>query len=129
MANRESGVSKENEVQHSIRSECGSKPGVVLYRNNVGNAEYEVNGRKWRVPYGLCEGASDLIGWRTVTVTPDMVGQKIAQFVAIEVKAPGAKTKKARLEKQKLFVACVQNSGGRAGFARSLEEAEEILGS
>ena len=114
-------------IQHAIRSECGSKPGVVLYRNNVGNAEYNIGGRQWRVPYGLCAGASDLIGWRSVTITPDMVGQTIAQFVAIEVKAPGGKTKKKRLELQKLFLACVKRAGGLAGFATSVSEAESIL--
>ena len=28
---------------------------------------------------GLCEGSGDLIGWRTVEITPEMVGQRIAQ--------------------------------------------------
>ncbi|MNC58682.1 hypothetical protein D3C75_1084300 [compost metagenome] len=32
-------------------------------------------------------GASDLPGWTTVEVTPEMVGQRIAVFTAIETKA------------------------------------------
>ena len=36
---------------------------------------------------GLCRGSSDTIGWHTVTITPEMVGTKIAVFTAIEFKA------------------------------------------
>jgi len=35
-------------------------------------------------------GWPDLFGWRTVTITPEMVGQKIAVARAVEVKAGGS---------------------------------------
>jgi hypothetical protein len=35
------------------------------------------------------EGWPDLCGWRSVTITPDMVGQTVAVFVGEEVKATG----------------------------------------
>lgn len=35
------------------------------------------------------KGWPDLCGWRTVKITPDMVGQEIAVFVGAEVKATG----------------------------------------
>lgn len=120
--------SKEGDIQHSIRLDCGRQPGVVLYRNNVGNATYERNGRTWRVPYGLTEGASDLIGWRSITITPEMVGQRVAVFTAIEVKADAGKTQKRRRELQQLFLDLVQRAGGFSGRAKSAREARSILG-
>ena len=61
-----------------------STPGVRLFRNNCG-ALKDADGRLIR--YGVANpGGSDLIGWRSLTVTPDMVGRKLAVFLAIEVK-------------------------------------------
>jgi len=34
-------------------------------------------------------GWPDLCGWETIKITPDMVGQKIAVFKGVEVKATG----------------------------------------
>ena len=73
--------------------------------------------------YGLCKGSSDLIGWRSLTITPDMVGQTVAVFAAIEVKDRGAPT-----PEQLHFIAQVQAAGGLAGVARTVAEAEAILG-
>jgi hypothetical protein len=33
-------------------------------------------------------GSADLIGYRSITITPDMVGQQVAVFASIEVKTP-----------------------------------------
>lgn len=71
---------------------------------------------------GLCTGSSDVIGWRTVTVTPDMIGQHIALFAAIEAKVRARTTKE-----QRNFIAAVCAAGGLAGVARSVEEAKAIL--
>lgn len=61
-----------------------SKPGVRIWRNNCG-ALKDADGRLIR--FGVANpGGSDLIGWRSMTVTPDMVGSKVAVFLAIEVK-------------------------------------------
>lgn len=65
------------------------------------------------------DGGSDLIGFRIVTVTPDMVGQRIAQFVAIETKSKGGRKE----ADQQTFINGVRAGGGIAGFARSQEEA------
>lgn len=35
------------------------------------------------------EGWPDLCGWETVEITPDMIGQKVAVFSMVEVKATG----------------------------------------
>ena len=73
---------------------------------------------------GLCTGSSDVIGWRTLTITPDMVGQQVAVFVAIEVKTGRGKP----TEDQQQFLATVNRMGGDAGVVRSVADAARILG-
>ena len=68
-------------------------------------------------------GGSDLIGYRKVTVTPEMVGTEIAVFAAVEVKA----AKGRATEQQKAFIEHIRNAGGIAGVARSVDEAKSIL--
>ncbi len=121
-------MAKESKEQHDIRANVGSEPGVVLYRNQVGLAKYNVDGREFQVPYGLCKGSSDLIGWRSLVITPEMVGQTFARFVAIEVKGTLGKRKYQLRPEQKLFLSLVERSGGLAGVARSEEDARRILG-
>ena len=68
-------------------------------------------------------GGSDLIGYRKVTVTPEMVGQEIPVFAAIEVK-----TAKGRATKdQQRFIEHIRDAGGIAGIARSVDDAKNIL--
>ena len=113
-----SGRSDEAKVQNDIRIACGAGP-ARLWRNNTG-ALKDAAGRLVR--YGLCPGSSDLIGLRTITITPDMVGQTLAVFVAIEVKDRGRAT-----PEQQAFIAMVQQAGGLAGIARSVDDARTIL--
>ena len=75
------------------------------------------------VRYGLQPGSSDLIGWRTVTITPEMVGTTIAVFTSIEVKTA---TGRLRPEQQQ-WLDAVQSAGGIAGVARSVEDALNLL--
>ena len=37
------------------------------------------------------KGSSDLIGFKTVKITPEMIGQEIAQFVLLEIKTESGK--------------------------------------
>ena len=76
-----------------------------------------------RVVYGLCPGSSDLIGWRTVEVTPDMVGQRLAVFVAVEAKAARGRAS----EEQQQFLAAVRAAGGIGVEARSAEGAVALV--
>lgn len=69
-------------------------------------------------------GTSDLIGWTSITITPDMIGKRIAVFTAIETKESGGGSKRTE---QKQFIANVLAAGGYAGFARSVEEARAII--
>jgi hypothetical protein len=73
---------------------------------------------------GLCRGSSDLIGWQSVTITPDMVGQTVALFVALEAKT----AKGVASDDQRQFVDVVNRAGGRAGIVRSDSDVEAVLG-
>ena len=68
-------------------------------------------------------GGGDLLGWRTVEVTPEMVGQRVAVFTSIEVKT---RTGKLRPE-QEQWLKVVRAAGGIAGVARSVEDAEALV--
>jgi len=97
----------ENQVQADTMKTLSAQPGVLIWRNNVGVAEYN-NGS--RVAYGLCPGSSDLIGLRSVTVTPEMVGDNLAVFMAVECKRPDGRLK----ETQERFLNAVRDHGGIA---------------
>lgn len=125
----------EKKVQNDILLEA-SKKGWRLFRNNVAQAWVGV---LFRSPMpvsvrlmpgdivlrsarpldaGLCKGSSDLIGWESVTITPDMVGQKIARFTAIEVKdGKGRAT-----ADQNNFIENVKRAGGNGKVVYGADE-------
>jgi hypothetical protein len=110
----------EHEIQQRIRLACG-RGAVRLWRNNTG-ALVDQQGRLVR--FGLCKGSSDLIGLRVLEITPELVGQRLAQFVALEVKtAQGVLS-----QEQRAFLRLVKDLGGVAAVCRSVEEAEQLLG-
>jgi hypothetical protein len=109
----------EQSIQQNIRLTC-STGATRLFRNNTGTLK-DQNGRP--VQFGLCKGSADLIGWKRVTVTPDMVGQQVAVFLSIEVKTP---TGRIRPEQQQ-WLDAVQAAGGIAGVARSVDDALDLL--
>jgi len=76
------------------------------------------------VEFGLTDGASDLIGLRSIVVTPDMVGQKLAVFTALEVKTPAGRVE----PEQRNFIEFVQRFGGIAGVVRSPDDALRLVG-
>lgn len=127
--------------EKNIQSEIAlavSQAGARVFRNNTGVALAISAGTAWGaavqkciayvgklgfkaspIKYGLCEGSADLIGWRTVTVTPAMVGKPVALFLALEVKTKtGTPT-----EEQVNFLLRVREAGGLAGVVRSVDEA------
>ncbi len=114
-----SSSSSEHEIQQRIRLACG-RGAVRLWRNNTG-ALVDQQGRFVR--FGLCKGSSDLIGLRSVVVTPEMVGQRIAQFVALEIKAPQGVVS----PEQQAFLRLVQQLGGIAAVCRSIQQAQTVL--
>lgn len=106
-----------------------SKTATRLFRNNVGSAwlgpvinhspHQVVIANPTRVTYGLGVGSSDTIGWTPVKITPEMVGETVAVFTAIEVKMPGAKLRK----EQAAFGNAVECAGGIFAVAHSVDEA------
>ena len=112
-------MSTEQHIQQHIRLACSTGP-VRLFRNNTGVLK-DQHGRP--VQFGLCKGSADLIGWTTRTITADMVGQQVAVFTSIEVKAL---TGRLRPE-QRQWLEVVAVAGGIAGVARSVADAEALL--
>lgn len=85
-----------------------SESGCLIWRNNTGILK-DKTGRP--IKFGLCKGSSDLIG-----LTPS------GQFLAVECKTA---TGRFRPE-QTAFIDAVRKKGGRAGIARSVEDALKI---
>ncbi len=110
----------ESDIQKETRLAL-SQLGVVNFRNNVGRLQDQAG--RW-VEFGLCVGSSDLIGWRTVTVTQQMVGRKVAVFTAVETKR--GRGAKVTIE-QRHFISMVLEAGGIAGICASAKEALEVV--
>jgi hypothetical protein len=111
----------ETTLQQQIRLALGTHPDARVFRNQVGSLPDPRTGRL--VTFGLAKGSADLIGWRSITVTPDMVGSKLAIFTSIEVKTP---TGRVRPEQQ-AWLEAVHHAGGLAGIARSVTDAQALL--
>lgn len=113
----------EGANQNATRIDAARK-GVHLWRNNVG-ALQDKSGRLVR--YGLCNDSaaqnekvksSDLIGIRALTVTPEMVGQRVGQFLAREMKATDWTFSNTPEEQAQLaFINLVNAMGGDAKFS------------
>lgn len=71
---------------------------------------------------GLPAGFSDLFGLVPVVITPEMVGQTVAVFAALEVK-----DKAKASDEQSNFIKAVNDNGGRAGVVRSIDDAVRIV--
>lgn len=122
----------ESEIQKRVMMAL-SKSGCTIFRNNTamgwaGKAQKYPNGDVvikdgYPLKAGLCLGSSDLIGFKSVTITPDMVGKTVAVFTAIEVKTPTGRPTKEQLN----FIQRVQQAGGIAGIARNEHEAEYLV--
>lgn len=68
-------------------------------------------------------GQSDLWGWRTVTITPDMVGRRIAQHIEIEDKGDGDKES----AEQAAWGMTIERHGGVYGVAREPADVVRVL--
>jgi hypothetical protein len=111
----------ETTLQQQIRLALGTRPDARIFRNQVGSLPDPRTGRL--VTFGLARGSADLIGWRTVTIGPEHIGQRLAVFTSIEVKTP---TGRVRPEQQ-AWLGVVQDAGGFAGIARSVPDALQIV--
>lgn len=95
-------------------------PNVRAWRNAVGFG-YLPDGSP--VTFGLCPDSPDLIGFKSVVITPEMVGQRVAIFLGVEVK-----TQKGRLSAgQRKFLAMLEQHGAIAFVARGEEDVERHM--
>ncbi len=111
----------ETDLQQRIRLALGTRPDLRIFRNQVGSLPDPRTGRL--VTFGLARGSADLIGWRTITVTPEMVGQQLAVFTSIEIKTPTGRI----TPQQRHWLHAVEGAGGIAGVARSVGDALQIV--
>lgn len=130
-------MTKEHDLQNEIRLHIAREQLGTLFRANVGqgwagkvqrmhltpdtNTILLINPRPFST--GLPVGFPDLFGFVPVTITPDMVGQEIAVFAAVEVKQKTGRVS----AKQRDMMAFLQKHGARAGVARSVDDAARIL--
>lgn len=122
----------EAAILKAVHLAAGGLPGVRLFRNQVGQgAAGQIIGRPSAglllvrgspVTMGLCVGSADLIGWRSITITPDLVGQTIAQFLALEVKTATGRASPEQLR----FIDVLGKAGGLAAVVRSAADALTI---
>ena len=123
----------EHDIQNEIRIAVGAEQSATLFRANVGEAWTGTlaannlnrviieDARRFRS--GLPIGFPDLFGFRTVEITPEMVGKKLAVFAFIEVKTKQGRTSRAQ-EKMHAFL---RDAGALGGVACSAEEALRLL--
>lgn len=121
----------EHDIQNDIRNALAGQ--CHLFRANVGQgwtgditklpdgSLHIKNPRPFNT--GLPAGFSDTFGWVAVTITPDMLGQTFARFIAGEVKTAKGKTR----PEQEKFIAAVNRNGGVADVWRSVDDAQRSL--
>lgn len=116
------GVQPETVLQNEIRMAVSAKcRDVVLFRNHCGAL---IDGRSGRmVQFGLHPGSPDLVGWKSVEITPDMVGSTVAVFCGVEIKTPTGRVRPDQVQ----FIERIESAGGIAGVARSVDEAIGLL--
>ena len=119
--------SSESNVQSRVRLE-GQSRGWRLWRNNRGAGQMASGNH---VRYGLANDSKqlgdvlksgDLIGWRPVVITPDMVGKCLAQFISVECKGTDSRTDPDRLAAQQRWADLVNREGGYAVFVSEPEK-------
>lgn len=108
----------QNQIRLAISSECRD---TVIFRNHSGALKDSRTGRL--VTFGLSPGSPDLVGWRTIRITPEMVGTDVAIFCGIEIKTPTGAVR----EDQRAWLQRLGAAGGLAGIARSIADALDIL--
>lgn len=111
----------ETALLQRIRLDLGREPDLRLFRSNTGKLQ-DQSGR-W-VEFGLHPGSGDLIGWRSLVVTPELLGQRLAIFSSVEVKTSAGRP----TPQQAHWAEVVRAAGGFAGVARSPEQARLIVG-
>lgn len=123
-------MTSETNIVRSVML-AASRMGARLWRYNAGVAWAGQSTRRpdgsvvianARPFHGVFEGHSDTGGFVTVTITPEMVGQKFARALYVEVK-----TDRGRVtDQQRQFISMARGAGALAGVARSDDDVRAI---
>ena len=123
----------EHQIQNQIKDVLAYYHNLYIMRANVGtgwigdfvkNADDSITIYKpRRFQTGLPAGFPDLFGYKSLIITPEMIGKTIAQFAFVEVKTPKGKASKEQKEMHKQLI----EAGAIGGIARSAEEAIKLL--
>ena len=112
---------QETVLQQNIRLALGQHSDLRLFRNETGRLPDPRTG-KW-IRFGLAKGSTDLIGFKTIKITPEMIGQDLAVFCSVEVKTNTGQLS----EYQHNWLQAVKKAGGITGVARNVGDALKIL--
>jgi hypothetical protein len=134
-------MNPESALMQRIRLALGRRPDVRIFRNNVamswagrllkpsrtitvtvGPGDVVLYGAR-PIHAGLCPGSPDLVGWRSLTVTRDHVGRRLAAFAGLEVKMPDQRP----TEQQEAFLGVMAAAGGLGGVVRSEDDARRAV--
>jgi len=74
----------EAQIQAAVWRQINATPHARVFRNHCGRVQDALG--RWH-SFGLQPGSADLIGWRSLVITQDMVGRTVAQFLSVEVKS------------------------------------------
>jgi hypothetical protein len=104
-------MTPEGKIKNDIKKILREIPNLRLFVNPSGRLRTD-DGRYVSFGLGGHPGSSDYIGWESIAITSEMVGQKFARFVAVECKAPGKE--KQTTKEQDLWLDLVVDGGGTA---------------
>lgn len=108
----------ESAIQARVRAILSHRDSPArVWRNNIGVTPVTY------IKYGLGVGSADLVGIYQRTISEDMVGQVIGQFLGVEVKTPIGRLSK----EQKAWIKTIQGFGGIAEVCRSEQDAINLL--
>lgn len=109
-----------------------SRLGHRLFRQNTGKGWIGHVIRRKKNEITICnprrfisgvKGMSDLIGWTSITVTPDMVGRTVAIYTAIETKSDRGRATK----EQQAYIDTVLRAGGIAALVKKGEDYRNAI--
>jgi hypothetical protein len=107
----------QNQIRLAVSANCQD---VTLYRNHTGALR---DNRGKFVQFGLSPGSPDLVGYKKVCITEDMVGQDLAVFIGMEIKMPGEIAR----DDQQCWLNRLEEHGGIACVVHSETEAITYL--
>lgn len=123
-ARKRPSVEGETHALYSILRALNAIEGVQAWRNNRGILR-DGNGRP--ISYGLCNGASDVLGIVECKVLPPEDGFHdhvyVGRFFAFEVKRYGERPTAA----QEAFFVVVREFGGAAGWGTCADDARAFI--